>query len=296
MSMQDVNKKTASKRSLILKYFTPDICLEVFKTTLMGEIDNNTRSYYIKELLTKYNIPYTGLGNGTNRMGVLIDGYVFKIALDDDGMIDNKREMLYTKAIQPDVIKVYECIPNGLIAVCEYVSIFTLNDFNKYQEEMLEILTRISENFFIGDVGISPKNYVNWGIRNDGSICILDFAYIYATAFRTFLCDCEDEGVLRYDKNRVNLICPACGKKYTFGDIRRRITRKQQAEEIGDITRVGYVLHHPEEVVTVVPEFEPDDPFIEKKKKKEESEEMKEYDAVMKEFKKQKKQMKKYRD
>ena len=274
-------RKMSSKRSLILKYFTPDICLEIYKTTLMGDIDNNTRSYYIKELLTKNNIPFTGLGNGTNRMGILIDGYVFKIAFDDDGMIDNKREFIYTKQLQPYVVKVYECIPNGLISVCEYVSIFTLDDFHKHQEEMADILKDISDRFFIGDVGITTKNYVNWGIRNDGTICILDFAYIYSTQFRIFVCDCEEEGTLRYDKMYVNLICPLCGKKHTFGSIRRRITRKQQAEEIGDIRKAGYVLSKESELVVPVPEFEPDSPF-KKKKKKELSDEMKEYKEVMK--------------
>lgn len=288
-----IERSTTKKRSLILKYFTPDICLEIFKTTLMGDVDNNTKSYYIKELLTKYKIPYSGLGNGTNRMGVLIDGYVFKIAFDDDGMIDNRREMLYTKYIQPDVVRVYECIPNGLISVCEYVSIFTLDDFHKYQNEMLEILDRIQAQFFIGDVGLSVKNYVNWGIRNDGSICILDFAYIYSTAHTTFLCDCDEEGMLRYDKNRVNLICSVCGKKHTFGEIRRRITRKAQEAEIGDIRRVGYVLTSAEQIVTKVAEFEPEDPNLRKKMKKAKSEEMKEYEAVMKAYRKEKKMMKK---
>ena len=63
----------------------------------MGDISNNEKNAFVKTLLTDYNIPFSGLGPGTNRMAVLIDGYAVKIALDKDGMIDNKREFLYTK-------------------------------------------------------------------------------------------------------------------------------------------------------------------------------------------------------
>lgn len=259
----------SKKRSLLNKYFNVDICIEILKITMISNADNNDKSVLIKECLKKHNIPFTGLGSGTNRMAVLIDGYAVKIALDQDGCVDNKREMLYTKALQPYVIKVYECIPSGLLAVTEYVEIFTLSEFHKYKDDMLEILSDIATNFLIGDCGVSGKNYVNWGTRNDGTICILDFAYIYSVKFNIFNCTCNSESLLRYDANYVNLVCPLCGKKYTFGEIRRRITRKQQEEEIGDIRRLGYNLTKEEEIVTLNPEFEPK---TEEKKKKEKSE------------------------
>jgi hypothetical protein len=234
------------------------------KITMMSDIDNNEKNAFVKKLLEENSIPFTGLGSGTNRMAVLIDGYAVKIALDKDGRIDNRREMLYTKQLQPYVVKVYECIPNGLIAVTEYVEIFTLNDFHIYQEEMSKILSVIAEQFLIGDVGITGKNYVNWGIRRDGTICILDFAYIYSVKYNIFSCACNDMAILKYDKNFVNLICPLCGRKYTFGELRRKITRVQQENEIGDIRRLSYNLTQEEETVQLNPNYEPKE---EKKKK-----------------------------
>ena len=257
-----------TKRSLINRYFTKEVYLELLKITMMGDISNNEKNAFVKTLLTEYNIPFSGLGPGTNRMAVLIDGYAVKIALDKDGMIDNKREFLYTKNLQPFVIKVYECTPCGLLAVSEFVELFTLNDFHIYQDEMKEILEKISSNFLIGDVGITTANYLNWGIRTTGEICILDFASIYSVEYNVFNCTCDSSALLVYDRNYVNLICPVCNKKYKFIDLRQRITRKQQEAEIGDIRRLGYNLTKDAEEVTLNPEFEPKT----KKKKKKKSE------------------------
>lgn len=255
------------KRSLINTYFTNELKMELFKVTMEVNLDNNAKGTVIKELLTEFNVPYTSLGSGTNRMAVLIDGYAVKIALDKDGMIDNRREMLYTKDLQPYVVKVYECTQNGLLAVTEYITIFTLDEYNTNQETMRDILKEISKMFLIGDVGITNRNYVNWGTRDSGEICILDFAYIYSVKYKTFTCTCDDTTVLRYDNDFVYLICPNCGKKYRFAEIRKRLSRKAQEEEIGDILRLGYILSKPEELVEIKPEFEPNKENKTKKKK-----------------------------
>lgn len=276
--MPTVTKK--HKRSLINKYFNKDIFLEMYAITLSSGIDNNDRYIMMQDILRNHNIPFTPLGCGTNRASVLIDGYALKIALDKDGGIDNRREAIYSKALQPYVTKCYECTPNGMLAVEEYVEIFTQDDFRSRQSEMREILEAISEQYLVGDIGITAKNYVNWGIRLDGTICILDYAYCYNTTFGTFRCSCDDTSILQYDKNFVDLICPKCGRKYTFGDIRRRITRKAQEDEIGDIRRIGYNITKPDEDVTVVKEFEPEVKTKEKKVNK--------VDMIIKEYYKHK--------
>lgn len=244
-------------RSIIAQYFTEEVYIDLFKVTLAYKLNNNARGNLVKEILKKYNIPVSPLGNGTNRIGFLLDGYAVKIALDEDGMVDNRREMLYSKDLYPDCIKVYECTPSGLISVSEYVTIFTLDDYRERQDEMREILERISSRFLIGDVGITSKNYVNWGIRDNGTICMLDFAYCYAIKYKLFTCTCDSSSVLLYDNDYVGLRCPRCGKKYTFWDIRKKVTRKKQEEEIGDIRRLSYVVHDVEQEVERVPEFEP---------------------------------------
>ena len=84
-----------------------------------------------------------------------------------------------------------------------------------------------------------------------------------------FKCSCDNETLLKYDENYVNFICPRCGKKYTFGEIRRKVSRKAQEEEIGDIRRLGYNLHAETETLTINPDFTPN---VGKKNEKEMSE------------------------
>lgn len=235
-------------RSLILEYFSTDVCIELEKIRRNFSIDSNRKMNEIIKILKKYNIPFNQLGGGTNRYGVMIDGYCVKIAYDIDGMTDNKREFLYSIALQPYVIKTYECSPTGLLSVCEYVMGLTEAEFTNrdIQEKMRKILKEISGSFFIGDVGITSKNYGNWGIRLDtDELVILDFAYVYSVSYNTFQCTCSGKGMLYYDKDFVNLICPLCGNKYTFGQIRKRISKKQQAAEIGNIEEKGYLLNKP---------------------------------------------------
>ena len=51
------------------------------------------------------------------------------------------------------------------------------------------------------------------------------------------------------------LKCNICGKKHSFKDVRRRITRKQEEDEIGDIREKGYAIHSATEKVEVNPKF-----------------------------------------
>lgn len=266
-----VNLKHKNKvfRSIIKKYFPVELLIDIDELS-RSHIDNNLKNRELLSMLKSqtYNIPFNKLSSGTNRYGIMIDGYAVKIALDRAGKTDNKREFKYCQKISPDVAKIYECLPTGLIATFEYLTIFGLDDFYDRQDEMREILERISENFLVGDVGISTKNYINWGTRSDGSIAILDYAYIYDLSYKGFRCTCDDEGTLEYDRDFNYLICPFCRKKFTFAEIRRRITRDDEIKEIGDISTLGYILHGAEEKLPVDPLKSPSEVIRTKNKKR----------------------------
>ena len=258
-------------RSIINKYFPVDLLIKLDMITRAHDIDNNSKTPEVHALLNEYNVPYTSLGNGTNRYGILVDGYAVKIALDRMGKIDNQREFKYAQTLYPNVVKVYECSAHGLVAVFEYITIFSLDDYYDNQAKMREILDGITRNYLVGDIGISQINYVNWGTRSDGSIAILDFAYIYSLSYKGFMCTCEDEGTLEYDNDYNYLICPFCRKKWSFADVRKRITRQDEINEIGDIMEIGYVLHKPEELHKIDYKKSPMLKPKEKKKKKPEN-------------------------
>lgn len=235
--------------SKIRDVFPIDLMIELNGITY-ADATNVEKGEMIINKLNEYKIKSFPLGSGTNRLGVQIGDSVFKIALDHHGKIDNRREFKYTDKLQPYVIKVYECVPDGLIASCEPFMPISLAEMEQEKDEIIRILKEISNYFFIGDIGFNKNNYKNWGRRKtDKKIGILDFAYVYSVGYQTFRCTCDAHSLLRYDKNYVDLICPTCGEKFPFGVIRRRISKKAEAEEIGDLEQNSYVLHGPSELV-----------------------------------------------
>ena len=235
-----------------IKKFFPMECLQDLFAITYSACTNEEKGRLVEYTLDKYEIKAFLLGHGTNRIGIQIEDTVFKIALDEHGKTDNKREFKYTDKLQPYVIKVYECLQDGLIEACEPVIPMDKNEFVSNKNTVLHILSKFEEKFFIGDVGYDPnKNYANWGFRkSDGQVVVLDFAYIYSSSYQMFRCNsCEAGSVLIYDEGYNGLVCPSCGKKYTFAQIRKRISKQDEKNEIGDLFHNNYVIHSPEEEV-----------------------------------------------
>lgn len=259
-------------RSLILEHFTFDCMLELYKLLKDPSITNNTKRDELVGILDKYHISHERVGTGTNRYTAIIDGFIMKFCLDTDGMIDNLREFKYTTFLQPDVIRVYESLLDGLIMVCEYVEVMDLKSFynSKVQDDWLKICKRISSQYFIGDIGVDNKNYTNLGFRKNltHDLVVLDFAYCYPLSYKAFTCSCSStRPILYYNEKYTHLICPKCKKSYSFADIRRKMSRTEQEKEIGNVREMGYLITSPHQMVPVDPRFSilPDQ---EKKKKK----------------------------
>lgn len=241
--------------SQILKNFTPDVLVRLNEITY-EDYTNKVKGDMIQKELRDAGIDFLPLGSGTNRLGIQIGEYVVKIALDKHGKIDNRREMKYTDKLQPFVIKCYECSPDGLVMCCEALTPMSEAEFQSEKQNIIDILKLISDNFFIGDIGFTGQNYGNWGIRKtDKKLCILDFAYVYSISYQKFQCTCKDRSFLKYDENYVYLICPACGRRWAFGEVRKRISKEDEAAEIADLDKTNYILTKPEEYVEVHPEY-----------------------------------------
>lgn len=241
-------------RSRILQYFPVELLMKLRQVSDAHGVSNNEKTPKIVELLNEYHIPFDRLGNGTNRYGILIDGYAVKIALDSAGRMDNRREFKYAHNLYPYVVKVYECLEDGLIAFFEYVTIFSMADYMACQDQMRDILREISQNYLVGDIGVSSNNYVNWGTRENGEIVILDFAYIYSLSYRGFECTkCDEHAQLQFDPDYNNLVCPFCKEKYSFSAIRRRISKEDEQNEIGNIMEAegAYKLTAPTQFVEI---------------------------------------------
>lgn len=237
-------------KSRILEFLPKDLIIELNSICYDVLIsDNNTKVNKMVAALDKYDVDYSELGPGTNRFAILIDGYVFKIAMDKDGVRDNLAEFSLSQELQPFVIKVYEC--NGLIIVTEYVTVISKEEFINNKDEIRHTLSFLAQGYLLGDVGSVTKNFMNWGFRDDGSLVILDFAYIYRVLGEEMICSgLNSDGslcteILEYDSDFNKLICPRCRKTYTFHDIRRKISRDYERKELAAIKQIAYKVTKP---------------------------------------------------
>lgn len=235
-------------RSLIHEKFPQDLRVKFELLSRRRDLVNKEKQEELLKLLREYNIQgIVPLGPGTNRYAFKIDGFVVKVATDHDGKIDNMKEFKMAKRLYPYVSKTYEISTNGTLLVAEYIQPFeSFTEMCRYAEEIREILGKLASVYLIGDVGISPVNYSNWGLRvgTNDPVC-LDFAYVYEVSSELFICrQCKTNSMLVPNKDFTKLYCsnPSCGKEVLFESIRGRIGNDEHNHEIGDLTKEGYEL------------------------------------------------------
>ena len=81
---------------------------------------------------------------------------------------------------------------NGIILVSEYVTVMDKEEFLESQYQIQRILDILAQDkaltadkqmfYILGDMGMSNKNYGNWGKRMNGDIVVLDYGYLYQLA------------------------------------------------------------------------------------------------------------------
>lgn len=234
-------------RSFIHEKFSLDIRVQIELIGRRRDIQNGEKQEEIIKLLQSNNIGnFVKLGPGTNRYAFKLDGFVVKIATDNDGKIDNLKEFKMAKRLFPHVAKTYEVSENGSILVAEYIQPFSsYAEMIKYADKIREILNELSAVYLLGDVGISSNNYANWGVRPgyDEPVC-LDFAYVYDVSSDIFVCrECtSDPGILIPDKDYNMLYCSKCNCSKKFEDLRSMIGNDVHRHHIGDLSEEGYKL------------------------------------------------------
>ena len=190
-----------------------------------------------RDKLSKYfekksDISFNFLGDGTNRMAFLVDGYVFKLALDDQGYIDNLTEFKMSREAQPYVTKTYET--NGLFCVAEYVTLISYDEFVKQKMRILEILETLSSEYLLGDMGWTKKNYCNWGYRqNSKDLVILDYGHMMKIDQNKMICT-ECGSFLSYNSTYTEIECISCHKKMDFMSMKSKISKKEEMQMIDE--------------------------------------------------------------
>ena len=193
-------------------------------------VDNNQRAEYIAKLLEP--LGFVELGTGTNRIAFRKDGYVFKIALDRRGFIDNMSEYFRSTEYPQYLAKVYEC--NRTVIVMEYVNLMAEDEFDDNKEQIKKILDRLSVSYVMDDLGLTKKNYCNWGYRHSGEqIVALDYAYLYPIKGNenVMVCSCGGEIVPNSSYTGYKCSNAKCGLTYTASELHNHMRVRDSMDD-----------------------------------------------------------------
>ena len=208
--------------SLINAFFDEETLKMLYYHACRVDIaDNNDKAEMIRDLL---GATFIELGTGTNRIALLHNGVVVKIALDRRGLIDNFTEYKRSGELPEYLAKVYES--NMLINIEEYVTVMDLPTFMDNKDGIIFILSDLSRAYLFDDMGYSKKNYQNWGFRSDtGDIVVLDYGYLYPLKGQEMAVSCPKcKAALQYNSTFTGFTCSnkSCNTKYRIIDIMRR--------------------------------------------------------------------------
>lgn len=207
---------------------------ELFSQEMLDKIKEVVYSYFIEDpnqradviLDLCKNLDMVELAPATNRLALLRDNYVFKIALDGRGVDDNLNEfdIAGDPGITKYLTKTYET--NGYILIAEYVNLITKNEFLDSIDEIRKILTYLAQDYIFTDVGLITKNFCNYGYRDNGDIVILDYGYMYRRDPKIMFCS-VDGAPLIFDSNFDKIICSKCGKSYHPIELMEKMKRDE---------------------------------------------------------------------
>lgn len=191
-------------------------------------------------------------GGGTNRRCyhcVYDNRVVIKAATDQVGFISNLREGVNQNVIKPFCDKIFEVSDirhvmncDGTVSLEEQViPIKTVEEFQKYAQDIYDILYFKIRNNNIGMEDIGTRSFKNWGYRNGFGPVLLDFPTMYVLDPKKRLCRniinghmCG--GTLDYDEGFNVIVCSECGCTHFAASL-----AKKDGDNISELMQaVGY--------------------------------------------------------
>lgn len=220
-----------------------DLKTDLASVVLQWGMSANHRRTQILDAFQDHHVKVNELGTGTNRLVVKYDLYALKIALDDEGIDDNRQEWVMTDRLIPYVAEAHEIsgdiirsdddtyeITGGHLLVAAYVpALSSYGEMLQHQTEIRNILRILSKNNMLGDVGMTKKNYANYGIINN-KVKINDYAYIYPAGMDLFTCVKCGSIDLVPNQNYTGYVCNKCKKEMSDSELRARITNEKRHE------------------------------------------------------------------
>lgn len=198
-----------------------------------------SRKNKVIELLKEYDIDFLEIGTGTNRFIIKYDGFAIKIALDREGIADNRQEWAMGEALQPHAAYSHEISKGGNLLVADYAPAFTsYSEMYSYATSIKNILNEWGKRFLLGDVGLTQVNYANWGISPEGRPVCIDYAYIFPASLDLFKCICGNKTMTFADTTYSTYKCPECGRKYEDRELRAKISQEERFRLFNNVSGI----------------------------------------------------------
>ena len=255
--MKEISKtfkeKTVNVRSLIKENFTKDFMKKIYNIYANKSMSIVEKTIaYDKLFTTEFSErkDYRRIGEGTNRFVCLLSNHIIKVAYNYLAYLDNMNELAMSKKMSKHGPLALAYETNGLVLVSEYVAVIDKEDFLESQTEVKKVLIELEQdvislvnknkNYFyiLGDMGMSSKNYGNWGRRSSGELVILDYGYLYKSSFADWkeISKCPYCGnPLTYKNDYTELECSSCNKTVKYTTLRNNLGYKKIIENIKDI-------------------------------------------------------------
>ena len=102
----------------------------------------------------------------------------------------------------------------------------TKQEFVDSKYHIRAILQEITEDWLICDMGTISKNWLNFAYRDDGSLVVIDYGYVYPLDRKIMHCK-KCGGTLKWDPDFASLNCTRCGKRHDPIEIRDRMWKDE---------------------------------------------------------------------
>ena len=94
------------------------------------------------------------------------------------------------------------------------------------KDAILQMCESLSNQFIIGDMGYTEKNFYNIGMDKDGTPKVVDYAYIHPKFGNQRALTCPRcNRRLKETSDYTGYRCPQCKTVYPYMDIKRRLNR-----------------------------------------------------------------------
>lgn len=230
----------------LLSYFTVEDINLIHKLATSPAMHCDVKEKYrlLGEIMEKRG--FRLIGGGTNRRAyecIYDDRVVAKVATDPVGFTSNLREYINQNVLKPFCNKIFEVTPCGSLAIIEkVVPIKDVSEFQKYAQEIYDILYFKIRNNSIAMEDIGTRSMKNWGYRSGFGPVLLDYPTMYVADPKKRLCKnilngklcC---GTLDYDEGFNCIVCSECGRTYFAKTI-----AKTEGDDINSLlSAVGYL-------------------------------------------------------